>query len=159
MNFVLRPALPTDIKTISELIMELAIFERMQDECISTPEILSESLFPKNNNPKVYVLIAEEIETKQVGGFCLYFNNFSTFTGKPGLYLEDLYVREKYRRNGLGKMFFNELKRIARETGCSRMEWSVLNWNTPAREFYTKTMNAEEMNEWTICRLAGETLN
>ena len=156
-EFYLRPAVPEDLDTVAHLIKELAIYERMEDECKTTPELLKKSLFPKDGIPLVHVLIAIHEPSKSPVGFCLYFYNFSTFTGKPGLYLEDLFVRPEYRNKGLGKLFFAELKRIANERGCSRMEWVVLDWNKPAREFYGR-MGAKEMTEWVICRLSGDSL-
>jgi GNAT superfamily N-acetyltransferase len=157
MDFYLRPATPGDLDLVATLIKELAIYEKLEHECETTAELLGQSMFPSDASPLVHVLIAVEKETNEAVGFCLYFYNFSTFTGRPGLYLEDLFVRPQYRSKGLGKLFFAELKRIARERNCSRMEWVVLDWNKPAREFYQK-MKAQEMTEWVICRLSGDTL-
>ena len=152
----IRKATQGDLPQIAQFIKELAIYEKMEDECKTTPELLEKSMFPANGTPLVFVLIAET-ETNQPMGFALYFYNFSTFTGKPGLYLEDIFVRPEFRGKGLGKVFFKELKRISREQGCSRMEWVVLDWNEPSRGFY-KSLGAEEKTEWVICRLSGDTL-
>jgi GNAT superfamily N-acetyltransferase len=157
MDFYLRPAAPQDLELVAGMIKELAIYEKMEHECNTTADILAQSMFPKDKSPLVHVFIAIHKPTEKPAGFCLYFYNFSTFTGRPGLYLEDLFVRAEYRGNGLGKLFFAELKRIAREQNCSRMEWVVLDWNKPARDFYSK-LKAKEMTEWVICRLSGDTL-
>jgi GNAT superfamily N-acetyltransferase len=156
-NFYLRPAVKDDLQLVAQFIKELAIYEKLEHECHTTPELLEMSMFPKDKSPLVYVLIAVHKPSETPVGFCLYFYNFSTFTGRPGLYLEDLFVRPEYRNQGLGKLFFAELKKIAREQECSRMEWVVLDWNKPARDFYGK-MGAQEMTEWVICRLSGDTL-
>jgi GNAT superfamily N-acetyltransferase len=101
------------------------------------------------------VLLAE-VES-EVAGFALFFHNYSTFLGRPGIYLEDLFVRPAYRRQGIGKAFFHRLARIAVERGCGRFEWSVLNWNEPALKFY-KSLGAVPMSDWTVQRVAGEAL-
>jgi GNAT superfamily N-acetyltransferase len=145
--FNIRKATPDDTPTIFDLIKKLSVYEKMENEVITSVEELRENIFTKNFSK---VLLAEE-EGKPVG-FALYFFNFSTFVGKPGLYLEDLFVEPEYRGKGYGKKLFVELAQIAREENCGRMEWSVLNWNTPAINFY-KSLQAKPMDEWTVYRL------
>lgn len=132
----------------------------MSEECKTSPELLSKSAFPDSGEiPLVYILIAEEASTGNPAGFCLYFKNYSTFTGKPGLYLEDLFVRQCFRGKGLGTAFFDRLKAVCREEDYPRLEWSVLDWNKNARDFYTQKIGAEERAEWIMCRSSGEGLN
>jgi GNAT superfamily N-acetyltransferase len=145
--FNIRKATPDDTPTIFDLIKKLSVYEKMENEVITSVEELRENIFTKNFSK---VLLAEE-EGKPVG-FALYFFNFSTFVGNPGLYLEDLFVEPEYRGKGYGKKLFVELAKIALEENCGRMEWSVLNWNTPAIEFY-KSLQAKPMDEWTVYRL------
>ena len=145
--FNIRKATPDDTPTIFDLIKKLSVYEKMENEVITSVEELRENIFTKNFSK---VLLAEE-EGKPVG-FALYFFNFSTFVGKPGLYLEDLFVEPEYRGKGYGKKLFVELAKIALKENCGRMEWSVLNWNTPAIEFY-KSLQAKPMDEWTVYRL------
>jgi GNAT superfamily N-acetyltransferase len=145
--FNIRKATPDDTPTIFDLIKKLSVYEKMENEVITSVEELRENIFTKNFSK---VLLAEE-EGKPVG-FALYFFNFSTFVGKPGLYLEDLFVEPEYRGKGYGKKLFVELAKIALKENCGRMEWSVLNWNTTAIEFY-KSLQAKPMDEWTVYRL------
>ena len=145
--FNIRKATPNDTPTIFDLIKKLSVYEKMENEVITSVEELRENIFSKNFSK---VLLAEE-EGKPVG-FALYFFNFSTFVGKPGLYLEDLFVEPEYRGKGYGKKLFVELAKIALKENCGRMEWSVLNWNTTAIEFY-KSLQAKPMDEWTVYRL------
>ena len=145
--FNIRKATPDDTPIIFDLIKKLAVYEKMENEVITSVEELRENIFTKNFSK---VLLAEE-EGKPVG-FALYFFNFSTFVGKPGLYLEDLFIEPEFRGKGYGKKLLIELAKIAREENCGRMEWSVLNWNTPAIDFY-ESLQAKPMDEWTIYRL------
>lgn len=136
------------------LIRELAAFEKLDDQARATPDALRTHLFgPK---PRAEALVAE-VEGKAVG-FALYFHTFSTFRGQPGLYLEDVFVRETHRRLGIGKALLTSLARIARERGCGRLEWSVLDWNTPAIDFY-RSLGARPMDEWTVFRLDDDPLS
>lgn len=142
-----------DIPLILEFIKELAVYEEMLDEVVATEELLEEWLFKKE--------IAEVIIGKEEGipvGFILYFYNFSTFLGKAGIYLEDLYVKPEFRKKGYGKAFLKKLAGIAVERGCGRLEWSCLDWNTPSIDFYL-SMGAEPMEEWTGYRVSGDSLN
>ena len=146
-NFHIRKATPEDTPTILHLITQLAIYEKLENEVITTVEELRTNIFEKNY---AEVLITEENE-KPVG-FALYFHNFSTFVGKPGIYLEDLFVETEHRGKGYGKALLVELAKIAKERNCGRLEWSVLDWNTPSIEFY-KSLGAKPMDEWTVFRL------
>ena len=146
-NFQIRKATPEDTQTIFDLIYKLAVYEKLENDVITTVEELRTNIFEKKF---AEVLIAEEDE-KPVG-FALYFHNFSTFVGKPGIYLEDLFVEPETRGKGYGKALLVELARIAKERNCGRLEWSVLNWNTPSIEFY-KSLGAKPMDEWTVFRL------
>jgi GNAT superfamily N-acetyltransferase len=149
----IEPAVVGDTPVILELIRELAQFERLLDQVTATEASLREQLFGKA--PKAEVIMARI--GSEVGGFALYFHNFSTFLGKPGLYLEDLYVRQKFRGHGCGVALLRRLAQIAVERGCGRFEWSVLDWNQRAIEFY-KALGALPMDEWTTYRVSGEAL-
>lgn len=145
--FQIRPAKETDTETIFDLIKKLAIYEKLENDVITSPDELHHQIFEKKY---AEVIIAEEDE-KPVG-FALYFHNFSTFVGKPGLYLEDVFVEPEHRGKGYGKAILVELAKIAKERNCGRFEWSVLDWNTPSIEFY-KSLGAKPMDEWTVFRL------
>jgi GNAT superfamily N-acetyltransferase len=144
----IRPARPGDEGLVLGLIRELAEYERLLDEVVATPGMLAESLFSEN-------AVAEAVLAEWQGeavGFALFFRNFSTFVGRPGLYLEDLYVRETHRGRGIGKALLLHLAGIARERNYGRMEWSVLDWNQPAIDFY-HSLGARPMDDWTVFRL------
>ncbi|HDR89999.1 MAG TPA: GNAT family N-acetyltransferase [Bacteroidetes bacterium] len=146
----IRHARPEDAELIAQLIKELAVYEKLENEAVAAPEILKKNLF--GERPAAEVLLAEwESET---AGFALFFHNFSTFVGKPGLYLEDIFVRERFRGQGIGKALMMELVQIARQRGCGRMEWAVLHWN-PARKFYEK-LGAVPMSDWVVYRLTED---
>lgn len=147
-----RTATPNDVPLILYFIKELAVYEKMLDEVVATEEILTEWLFNKHSAEVIFVLH----EGKEVG-FALYFHNFSTFVGRAGLYLEDLYVMPEYRGMGYGKGLLRRLAQIAVERGCGRMEWVCLDWNKPSIDFYL-SLGAQPMDDWTIYRLAGESL-
>lgn len=148
---VIRPATPADIPLILSLIRELAEYERAPDQARATPEQMRRHLFGAGEaEPRVHCLIAES-EGKPAG-FALYFFNFSSWTGRPGLYLEDLFVRPSLRGRGTGNALLRRLAGIALERGCARMEWSVINWNEPAIRFY-KRLGAEPMSAWTVHRM------
>ena len=144
----IRPARPGDEVVILEMIRELAEYERLADEVEATPALLAESLF--GERPVAEAVIAEQ--GGEVAGFALFFANFSTFVGRPGLYLEDLYVREDYRGQGIGKALLLHLAGLAKARNYGRMEWSVLDWNQPAIDFY-RSLGAVPMDEWTVFRL------
>ena len=147
MSFIIRKAIHSDTPTILDLITKLAVYEKMEKDVVTSVEELQENIFEKKF---AEVLIAEE-DQKPVG-FALYFYNFSTFVGKPGLYLEDLFVEPSCRGKGYGKKLLIELAKIAHSKNCGRMEWSVLDWNIPSIEFY-KSLQAKPMDEWTVFRL------
>jgi GNAT superfamily N-acetyltransferase len=144
----IRPARETDVPTILSLVRGLAEYERLADQAVATEDDLRRTLFgPK---PSAEVVLAED--ERGVAGFALFFHNYSTFRGKPGLYLEDLFVVPERRGEGIGKALLLHLKDIAVERGCGRMEWSVLSWNEPAVGFYRK-LGAVVMDDWRICRI------
>ncbi len=148
-----RMAIPGDEGIILNFICALAEYEHLAHEVVATPELLREWIFEKQ---KAEVLFALE-EGREVG-FALFFHNFSTFLGRAGVYLEDLFVLPEHRGKGYGKGLLKRLAAIAQERGCGRLEWACLDWNTPSIEFYTKRMEAVPMEDWTIYRLTGETL-
>lgn len=145
--FKIRKAVPSDAPVIFDLIRKLAVYEKLENDVITSVEELQENVFT-NNFAKV--LMAEE-DGNPVG-FALYFYNFSTFVGKPGLYLEDLFVEPEHRGKCYGKSLLIELAKIAEAENCGRFEWAVLDWNTPSIEFY-KALGAKPMDEWTVFRL------
>ena len=147
-----RMAHPGDEELILSFIRGLAEYEHMADQVVATPALLREWIFEKG---KAEVLFAQE-DGKEIG-FALFFHNFSTFLGRAGIYLEDLYVLEEYRGKGYGKGLLKELARIAVERGCGRLEWWCLDWNKPSIDFY-RALGAEPMDEWTTYRVTGETL-
>ena len=150
----IEPATPADVPMILQLIRELAEFERLLHEVTATEEQLHEHLF--GVRPKAEVIMGR-LPGGEVAGFALYFHNFSTFLAKPGIYLEDLYVRQQYRGRGYGEQLLRRLAGIALERNCGRLEWSVLDWNQRAIDFY-KSLGAVAMNEWTIYRVTGSAL-
>ena len=149
----LRPAEPRDVAAIVALITELADYERLSHLVQATPEKLFPQLF--GDKPTAECVVGEV--SGEVVAFALFFSNFSTFLAKPGLYLEDLYVRPAHRGSGLGKALLEHLACLAAERGCGRFEWSVLDWNVDAIGFYEK-FGATVMPEWRTCRIAGERL-
>ena len=144
----IRPATRADAPVIASLVRELADYEKLLDEAKATPEDFLREL--ESPTPVIHVLIAEW--QGEPAGFALYFFNFSTFVGRPGLYLEDLFVRPAQRSHGIGRALLRALARIAKDRGCGRMEWAVLDWNEPALRFY-QSLDARQMNEWIIHRL------
>ena len=149
----IRPATVEDVPLIAQLIRELAEYERLADAAVATEAGLREQLF--GERPAAEVLIAEA--DGEPAGFALFFHTFSTFLGKRGLYLEDLFVRPDFRGLGLGKHLMAALARIAVQRDCGRFEWSVLDWNEPSIAFYRK-LGATGMDEWTVQRLEGDAL-
>jgi len=151
----IEPAAPADVPVILQLIRELAEFERLLNEVTATEEQLHEGLFgPK---PRAEVIMGRLQPGGEVAGFALYFHNFSTFLAKPGIYLEDLYVRQKFRGQGYGEALLRHLAGLALARNCGRLEWSVLDWNQRAIDFY-KSLGAVPMSEWTIYRVTGPAL-
>ena len=149
----IRAAEIDDVPVIGALIRELAVYEELADQAVATDDDLRSHLF--GPRPAAEVLVAQDGEA--VVGFALYFSSFSTFLGKPGLYLEDLFVRPSARGRGLGKALMIELARLAVARGYGRFEWSVLDWNTPAIEFY-RALGAAPMDGWTVQRVSGAAL-
>jgi GNAT superfamily N-acetyltransferase len=149
----LRPATIEDVPLILQFIRELAEYEKMLADVVTTEDMLRESLF--GHRPAAEVILC--FEGGKAAGFALFFHNFSTFRGRPGIYLEDLFVRPEYRGKGYGKMLLQALARLCVERNCARLEWSVLDWNTPSIEFY-KSLGAVTMDEWTVFRLTGDRL-
>ena len=152
----IRPATPTDLPLILELIRDLATYEREPDAAVATESLLSDNLFGTPSRPPVARCLIGELDGKPEG-FAIYFYNFSTWLGRPGIYLEDLFVRPAARSRGLGKALLTHIAAIAHREGCGRMEWAVLDWNTPAIDFY-RHLGASPMSEWTVFRLTGDSL-
>jgi GNAT superfamily N-acetyltransferase len=150
-GFTVRRATVADVPTILTLIRELATYERAPNEVTATEDQLVDVLF--GEKPAAEVLLA--FEQDNAVAFAVYFYNFSTWLGRPGLYLEDLFVRPEHRGKGYGRALLVELAKIARDRGCGRIEWAVLDWNQPAIEFYRK-LGAKPMDEWTVFRLTRD---
>ena len=153
-TFTLRPATPGDVPTVLALIRELAEYEQLAHAVVATEADLQAALF--GDGHVAHAVLARDTQG-DIAGFALYFFNFSTFVGKPGLYLEDLFVRPAFRRRGLGRALLAHLAQIALDRGCRRMEWSVLDWNAQAIAVY-RAIGAEPMDEWTVQRLSGDAL-
>lgn len=149
----IRSATEGDVPLILSFIRELAEYEKLSHEVVATEEGLRGSLFGERTGAEVVICYYEGAPA----GFALFFHNFSTFLGRPGLYLEDLYVKPEMRGRGLGRAVLIHLAKLARERGCGRMEWSVLDWNEPAIKLYSG-IGATPMNEWTVYRVTGEAL-
>lgn len=152
-NFTIRPASATDTEVIFSLIKELADYERLAHEVVATEDDIRSSLF--GERPYAEALIGEY--SKIPISFALFFYNFSTFVGKPGIYLEDLYVKPEYRAQGFGRQMLVHIARLAIKRNCGRFEWSVLDWNTPAIRTYDR-LQAKPMKDWILYRLTGEAL-
>ena len=153
MTIRIDPATPADVPMIRTLIRELAEFERLADEAKATEAQLHESLF--GEHPGAEVIMARIGD--EVAGFALFFHNYSTFLGQRGVYLEDLFVRSQFRGSGCGAALLKRLAAIALERNCGRLEWSVLDWNQRAIDFY-KALGAVPMDEWTVYRVTGDSL-
>ena len=147
-----RAAQRQDVPLILEMIRALAEYEHLLDEVVATEEVLEEWLFDKEKAEVLFPML----EGKEIG-FALYFHNFSTFLGRAGLYLEDLYIQPEYRGRGYGRKVLQKLAQIAVERGCGRLEWWCLDWNASSIAFY-KNLGAQPMDEWTVYRLTGDTL-
>lgn len=151
-NLTFRYAIEKDILLILNFIKELAEYEGMLQEVVATEDLLKEWLFVKK---RAEVLIGECNDTPV--GYALFFHNFSTFLGRAGIYLEDLYVKPEYRGKGFGKAFLRKLAEITVERGCGRLEWWCLDWNKPSIDFYL-SLGAQPMKDWTVYRISGDTL-
>jgi len=152
-EFEIRPATRDDCQLILGFIKELADYEKLSHEVVATEAILEECLF--GQRPYAEVLIAEY--RQQAVGYALFFHNYSTFTGRPGIYLEDLYVQPAMRGKGFGKSLLAYIAKLAVDRRCTRFEWSVLDWNEPSLQFY-RSIGAAPMDEWTVQRLDGDAL-
>ncbi len=151
-EFTFRYATRDDVALILDFITKLAIYEEMLDDVVATEELLEMWLFDKEKAEVIFALK----EDKEIG-IALFFHNFSTFLGRAGIYLEDLFVLEEYRHQGCGKAIIRQLASIAVERGCGRLEWSCLDWNKPSIDFYL-SLNAQPMEDWTVYRLTGDNL-
>jgi GNAT superfamily N-acetyltransferase len=149
----IRPATEGDVPLILDLVRELAEYEQLSGEVVATEEDFRDSLF---GDRRVAEALLGYVEGEAVG-FVLFFHNFSTFLGRPGIYLEDLYVRPAFRGSGMGRALLNRVARLARDRDCGRLEWSVLKWNEPAIGFY-ESLGAAPMDGWTVYRLSGDEL-
>lgn len=149
----IRFATERDVSKILFFIKELAEYEKMSDEVVATEDMLRKELFEKKNAEVIFALDDNESEV----GFALFFTTFSTFLGRAGIHLEDLYVLPEARGHGYGKALLKHLARLCVERGCGRLEWTCLNWNTPSLDFY-RALGAETMDEWTSLRISGEAL-
>jgi GNAT superfamily N-acetyltransferase len=152
-DFEIRPATIDDVPLILSFIKKLAQYEGLAQEVVATEESLRETLF---NSRKTAEVAIGDLQNKPIG-LVLFFHNYSTFLGRPGLYIEDLFVDETYRRRGFGSALLSYVARLAIERNCGRLEWSVLDWNKPAIEFYTK-FGAVPMSGWTVFRVTGQSL-
>jgi GNAT superfamily N-acetyltransferase len=153
-SFEIRPATEADLTAILAFIRKLADYERLSQEVVATEELLRETLFGNRRTAEVAIGC---LETKPIG-FVLFFHNYSTFLGRPGLYIEDLFVDEVYRRRGYGRRLLLHVAGLAKERGCGRLEWSVLDWNESAINFYKK-LGAVPMSDWTVFRVTGKSLD
>lgn len=152
-GYEIRPATAADVPIILSFVRKLAEYEKLSHEVVATEELLRESLFGARKTAEVAI---GYFEGKAVG-FVLYFHNYSTFLARPGLYIEDLFVDEAYRRRGFGRGLLLHVARLAGERQCGRLEWAVLDWNEPAVNFY-KNLGAAAMDEWTVFRVTGAAL-
>lgn len=151
-EFLFRYATREDVGLILKFIIDLAKYEKMENEVIATEALLEEWIFDKQKAEVIFAVV----DHKEVG-FALFFHNFSTFLGRAGIYLEDLYVMPQYRGNGYGKKLLQTLAKIAVERGCGRLEWWCLDWNQPSIDFYL-SLGAKPMKDWTVYRIADDTL-
>ena len=151
--FSIRAATPRDVVVLLELIRALAVFEHLEHQFEATPELLEAALF--GERPCAEAVLAEVDE--KPAGFALFFSNFSTFLARPGLHLEDLFIKPEYRGRGLGQALLRHLAQLALARGCGRFEWTVLDWNTSAIEFY-RANGAQVLPDWRICRVDGAAL-
>ena len=152
-NLQIRSATVADVSLILRFIRELAAYEKLSHEVTATEDLLRCHLFGERPMAEVILAVEDGVEA----GFALFFHNFSTFVGKPGIYLEDVYVRPEFRGRGCGKAMMVHLARLARQRDCGRFEWAVLNWNKSSLDFY-QSIGARPMSDWTLQRMTGEAL-
>ena len=153
-KLVIREATKKDVPLILSLVKELAVYEKLLHEVVATEDQLTEMLFGQKKYAEVLIANYDN----ENAGFALFFHNFSTFLGKPGIYLEDLYVKPQLRGKGIGKSLLLSLVKLAKERNCGRVEWAVLNWNEPSIKFY-ESLGAKPMNQWTVYRLSEDEIN
>ncbi|MCG3161256.1 MAG: hypothetical protein JMDDDDMK_02407 [Acidobacteria bacterium] len=153
-DFEIKAATASDAPVILSFIKKLAVYEKLADEVTATEDTLRETLFGERRYAEVII----GYHRGEPAGFALFFHNYSTFLGRPGIYLEDLYVDEQHRGKGFGKALLAHLARLTKERNCGRLEWSVLDWNEPSINFY-KSLGARPMDDWTIFRVTGEALD
>jgi GNAT superfamily N-acetyltransferase len=154
MPFSIRAATESDLPLILQFIRDLAKYEKLEDRVVATEEKLRTTLF---GNPRFAEVLIAEDENEPLG-FALFFHNFSTFLGRPGVYLEDLFVKPEHRGRGVGKALLARLAAISNERGCGRVEWAVLDWNTPSIDFY-RALGAVSLDDWKMFRLTGDALD
>ena len=152
-SFQIRSATKADVPVILSFIKKLADYERLSHEVVATEKLLLETLFGRRRTAEV----ALGYFKREPVGFVLFYHNFSTFLGRPGIYIEDLFVDEAFRRRGFGGALLRHVAKLAKQRNCGRLEWSVLDWNEPAINFYRK-LGALPMSEWTVFRVTGEAL-
>jgi len=152
-DFEIRPAADGDTSLVLSFIKKLAVYEKLAHKVTATEEVLRETLFGERRYAEVII----GYHRGEPVGFALFFHNYSTFLGKPGIYLEDLYVDEEHRGKGFGKALLVYLAKLTKERDCGRLEWSVLNWNEPSINFY-KALGAAPLNDWTVFRMTGDAL-
>ncbi len=150
----IKPATESDVPLILSLIKDLAAYEKLSHEVVATESILSESLFGKKPYAEVVIGYYDSIPA----GYVLFFHNFSTFTGRPGIYIEDIFVKEAYRGKGIGKALFLYVAELAKNRNCKRLEYSVLTWNAPALNFYDR-FGAEMMDDWRLFRITADRID
>ncbi|KAI0078349.1 acyl-CoA N-acyltransferase [Panus rudis PR-1116 ss-1] len=155
-KYFIRPATVEDVDIILRLVTDLAIYEKAEDSVKATPELYRKNLFENHYAHTLLAFTGTPDVPGEAIGLAMYFFNYSTWTGKPGIYLEDLFVKPEARGSGVGKAFFAELAKVAEEKDCARIDWSVLKWNKPSIDFYEKTLGATAMTEWMGMRLEGE---
>ena len=153
-SFRIRPANKADVPVVLSFIKKLADYERLSHEVVASEALLTETLFGRRRTAEVALGYFKRVPV----GFVLYFHNFSTFLGRPGIYIEDLFVDEAFRRRGFGAALLRYVAKLAKQRKCGRLEWAVLDWNEPAINFYRK-LGAIPMSEWTVFRVTGENLN
>jgi GNAT superfamily N-acetyltransferase len=152
-SFTIRPATKADVPVILSFVRKLADYERLSHEVVATEKLLRETLFGRRRTAEVAIGYYK----REPVGFVLFFHNYSTFLGRAGIYIEDLFVDEAHRRRGFGRALLTYVTTLAVERDCGRLEWSVLDWNEPAINFYKK-LGAAPMSEWTVFRVTGESL-
>jgi GNAT superfamily N-acetyltransferase len=150
----IRPAMESDTPLILSFIKKLAVYEKLAHKVTATEDILRETLFGERRYAEVVI----GYHGGEPVGFALFFHNYSTFLGKPGIYLEDLFVDEEHRGKGFGRALLRRLARLAKERNCGRLEWSVLDWNEPSINFY-KALGAAPLDDWTVFRVTGDALD